>query len=191
MKEYIEREAVKDEILSWAVCINHPEYLSTDDTLYILDNMPAADVAPVRHGTGARPMNIKLEKDAFMPARAHLEDAGLDLRSPVDTIVPAGGSAVIDTGVHVELPAGTAGLIVSKSGLNVKYGLTSEGLIDEGYTGSIVVKLYNNSDTDFFVKRGDKISQLVIIPVRYDNPREVPVLKSTARGTGGFGSTGR
>ena len=50
MKEYIERESIKSEILSWAVCINHPEYLSTDDTLYILDNMPAADVAPVRHG---------------------------------------------------------------------------------------------------------------------------------------------
>lgn len=136
-------------------------------------------------------MNVMLEKDAFLPCRAHKTDAGLDLRSPQNAIVPAHGSVVIDTGVHVEMPAGTAGLIVSKSGLNVRYSLTSEGLIDEGYTGSIVVKLYNDSDTDYFIKRGDKISQLVIIPVRYDNPREVPMLKSTARGTGGFGSTGR
>lgn len=136
-------------------------------------------------------MNIQLEKDAFMPARAHTEDAGLDLHSPVDTIVPAGGSAVIDTGVHVELPAGTAGLLVSKSGLNVRYGLSSTGLIDAGYTGSIVVKLYNHSGVDYYVSRGDKVSQLVIIPVLLPELREVPELSSTPRGNGGFGSTGK
>lgn len=136
-------------------------------------------------------MNIQLEKDAFMPARAHTEDAGLDLHSPVDTIVPAGGSAVIDTGVHVELPAGTAGLLVSKSGLNVRYGLSSTGLIDAGYTGSIVVKLYNHSGVDYYVSRGDKVSQLVIVPVLLPELCEVPELSPTARGNGGFGSTGK
>ena len=136
-------------------------------------------------------MNIQLEKDAFMPARAHTEDAGLDLHSPVDTIVPAGGSAVIDTGVHVELPAGTAGLLVSKSGLNVRYGLSSTGLIDAGYTGSIVVKLYNHSGVDYYVSRGDKVSQLVIVPVLLPELCEVPELSSTPRGSGGFGSTGK
>ena len=136
-------------------------------------------------------MNIQLEKDAFMPARAHSEDAGLDLHSPVDTIVPAGGSAVIDTGVHVELPAGTAGLLVSKSGLNVRYGLSSTGLIDAGYTGSIVVKLYNHSGVDYYVSRGDKVSQLVIVPVLLPELCEVPELSPTARGNGGFGSTGK
>ena len=136
-------------------------------------------------------MNIQLEKDAFMPARAHTEDAGLDLHSPVDTIVPAGGSAVIDTGVHVELPAGTAGLLVSKSGLNVRYGLSSTGLIDAGYTGSIVVNLYNHSGVDYYVSRGDKVSQLVIVPVLLPELCEVPELSSTPRGSGGFGSTGK
>ena len=136
-------------------------------------------------------MNIQLEKDAFMPARAHPEDAGLDLHSPVDTIVPAGGSAVIDTGVHVELPAGTAGLLVSKSGLYIRHGLSSTGLIDVGYTGSIVVKLYNHSGVDYYVSRGDKVSQLVIIPVLLPELCEVPELSSTPRGTGGFGSTGK
>lgn len=136
-------------------------------------------------------MNIQLEKDAFMPARAHSEDAGLDLHSPVDTIVPVGGSAVIDTGVHVELPAGTAGLLVSKSGLYIRHGLSSTGLIDAGYTGSIVVKLYNHSGVDYYVSRGDKVSQLVIVPVLLPELREVPELSSTPRGNGGFGSTGK
>ena len=136
-------------------------------------------------------MNIQLEKDAFMPARAHLEDAGLDLHSPVDAIVPAGGSAVIDTGVHVELPEGTAGLLISKSGLYVKHGLSSTGLIDAGYMGSIVVKLYNHSGVDYYVSRGDKVSQLVIVPVLLPELYEVPALSPTARGNGGFGSTGK
>lgn len=136
-------------------------------------------------------MNVMLEKDAFLPRRAHKTDAGLDLRSPVDAIVPAGGSAVIDTGVHVELPEGTAGLLISKSGLYVKHGLSSTGLIDAGYTGSIVVKLYNHSGVDYYVSRGHKVSQLVIIPVLLPELREVPELSSTPRGNGGFGSTGK
>lgn len=79
----------------------------------------------------------------------------------------------------------------SKSGLNVKYGITSEGVIDVGYTGSIAVKLYNHSGMDYTVRRGDKISQLVVVKI--DTPELVPVVKlaDTERGTGGFGSTGR
>ena len=77
-------------------------------------------------------MKIKLDAGAFMPLRAHETDAGLDLRSPFDCVVPARGSAVIDTGVHVQLPLGTAGMLKSKSGLNVKHGITSEGVIDVG-----------------------------------------------------------
>lgn len=99
-------------------------------------------------------MKIKLDPGAYMPERAHATDGGLDLRSPMATVVPARGSAVIDTGVHVELPLGTAGLLVSKSGLNVRHDITSEGLIDAGYSGSIVVKLYNNGDTPYYIDRG-------------------------------------
>lgn len=113
------------------------------------------------------------------------------MRSPQNAIVPAHGSTVIDTGVHVELPAGTAGLLVSKSGLYIRHGLSSTGLIDTGYTGSIIVKLHNHSGVDYYVSRGDKVSQLVIVPVLLPELCEVPELSSTARGSGGFGSTGK
>ena len=106
-------------------------------------------------------MKVVLDRGAFAPERAHGTDAGLDLRSPKDITVPAHGSAVIDTGVHVEIPFSCAGFLKSKSGLNVKHGITSEGVIDTGYTGSIVAKLYNNSSKDYHVKRGDKITQVV------------------------------
>lgn len=136
-------------------------------------------------------MKIKLDDGAFVPTRAHEHDGGMDLYAMEDQIVPAKESAIFDTGVHVQLPSGTAGLLVSKSGLNVKHGLTSEGLIDEGYTGSIVVKLYNNSGYDYRVHRGDKISQLVILPVITPEVELVEELEDTERGTGGFGSTGK
>ena len=104
-------------------------------------------------------MKIKLDAGAFMPLRAHETDAGLDLRSPFDCVVPARGSAVIDTGVHVQLPLGTAGMLKSKSGLNVKHGITSEGVIDVGYTGSIVAKLYNHSDIPHYGNTENLFSQ--------------------------------
>lgn len=136
-------------------------------------------------------MKIMLDAGAFAPERAHRTDAGIDLKSPVNRAIKAHGSVRIDTGVHVQLPHRTAGLLVAKSGLNVKHGITSTGLIDEGYTGSIVVKMYNNSDTTYIVHRGDKISQLVVIPVKYEQVKIVDKLdKKTERGAQGFGSTG-
>lgn len=136
-------------------------------------------------------MKIKLDENAFMPTRAHETDAGLDLRSPMDDVVPSWGSATINTGVHIELPKNTTGFLKSKSGLNVKHGITSEGVIDVGYTGSIAVKLYNHTDKDYIVRRGDKISQLVILPILTPQLELVNELESTERGDGGFGSTGR
>lgn len=135
-------------------------------------------------------MKVKLDEFALMPERAHPTDAGLDLRSPCDVTVHAGGSAVIDTGVHTELPFGTVGLLKSRSGLNVRHGILSEGVIDEGYTGSIRVKLYNHSGEDYEVRRGDKITQLVILPVVIPELEAVDELCETERGDGGFGSTG-
>jgi dUTP pyrophosphatase len=136
-------------------------------------------------------MKVKLEKWAYMPERAHSTDAGADLRSPRDVIIMANNSVVIDTGVHIELPPNTVGMIKSKSGLNVKHGITSEGVIDVGYTGSIAVKLYNHSDKPYEVKAGDKISQLVIMPILTPSFELVNELEGTERGDGGFGSTGR
>lgn len=135
---------------------------------------------------------VQLDEGAYMPERAHELDAGLDLRAPVDILVPcSGGSAIIDTGVHVQLPPDSVGMLKSKSGLNVKHGIVSEGVIDCGYDGSITVKLYNHSDTAYQVKRGDKISQLVILPVLRPTPVQVDKIEGGERGNNGFGSTGR
>ena len=136
-------------------------------------------------------MKIKLDRGAFIPVRAHGTDAGADLRSPIDTVVPARGSRVIDTGVHIQLPRDCVGMLKSKSGLNVKYGITSEGVIDEGYTGPIKVKLYNHGEKDYVIERGDKITQLVVVPCRYLYFDLVDYLEDSERGGDGFGSTGR
>ena len=127
-----------------------------------------------------------------MPVRVHETDAGLDLRAKEGQIIPAKESAVFKTGVHVKLPKGTAGVIISKSGLNVKHDITSTGLIDEGYDGEIVVKMINHGGLDYKVEAGDKISQLVIVPVLYESIEVVDDLEQDSdRGSAGFGSTGR
>lgn len=136
-------------------------------------------------------MEIMLDNGAYMPSRAHSTDAGLDLRTPKAVTVPAYGSATVDTGVHVALPHGCAGLLVSKSGLNVRHDITSTGLIDEGYTGSIVVKLYNHGGGDYQLAAGDKITQLVVIPSIRESLEQVSAFVRTERGDNGFGSTGR
>ena len=98
---------------------------------------------------------------------------------------------MIDTGVHIELPNGTVGFLKSKSGLNVKHDITSEGVIDVGFTGSIKAKLYNHGTKPYQVLRGDKITQLVIFDCRFPDVEIVDKLESTERGENGFGSTGR
>ena len=156
-------------------------------------------------------MKIKLDPLAIMPTRAHDTDAGLDLYAREDKVVPAGESACFDTGVHCTLPkvymavtdlnddewdgkwvdCVSVGFLKSKSGLNVKHNITSDGVVDMGYTGSIVVKLYNHGTEDYPVCRGDKISQLVILPVLTPRLEIVNELDETDRGDKGFGSTGR
>lgn len=135
-------------------------------------------------------MKIRLDEGATMPTRAHETDAGLDLYAKESKNIPARGSAVFDTGVHIELPENTVGMLKSKSGLNVKFGITSEGVIDVGYTGSIRAKLYNNTDNDYIVLAGDKITQLVIMPILTPELELVESLEQTERGDNGFGSTG-
>lgn len=136
-------------------------------------------------------MKIVLEKGAYKPEKAHPDDAGFDLMARKGQIVPAHGSATFNTGVHIEMPQGLVGFLKSKSGLNIKHGITSEGVIDAGYTGSICVKLYNNTRIPYMVEKGDKISQLVILPICSDELEVVDSLDETARGNNGFGSSGR
>ena len=141
-------------------------------------------------------LKVMLDPGAKMPTRAHETDAGLDLYSTVDTVLPVqsactDGSVCIDTGVHIEIPAGYVGFLKSKSGLNVKSGIQSEGVIDSGYTGSIMVKLYNHGKNPIPIKMGQKISQLVLLPIITPELEIVDRLEETERGAGGFGSTGR
>lgn len=136
-------------------------------------------------------MKIKLDNGAYTPTRAHSADAGLDIYSREQKLVRAHDSECFDTGVHIEIPKGFVGFLKSKSGLNVKHGLTSEGVIDSGYTGSICVKLYNNSDEDYIINGGDKISQLVILPIVLPDLEIVTELGKTDRGNNGFGSSGK
>lgn len=136
-------------------------------------------------------LKIMLDAGAKVPTRAHEADAGLDICAATYGVVPSGGSCTFDTGVHAEIPSGYVGMLKSKSGLNCKHGLVSEGVIDAGYTGSIVVKLYNHGASPYTVKAGEKISQLVILPIIAPEPEVVDSLADTERGTGGFGSTGK
>ena len=132
-----------------------------------------------------------IEPMAYLPVRAHADDAGFDLFAPKYDLVPAQGSTVIDTGVHIQIPKGYAGLVVSKSGLNFKHGIISDGLIDAGYTGSIKVKLYNMTRSSFEIRPKDKISQIVFIKIVEPMLIKTDKLEETDRGDNGFGSTGR
>ena len=136
-------------------------------------------------------MKIVLDDGAYMPERAHSTDAGLDLKTPKPLLIKPKSSIGVDTGVHVELPPNTVGMLKSKSGLNMKYGITSEGVIDEGYTGAIVAKLYNNGDEPVVLTEGSKITQPVILPVIIPDALDVvESLEDTERGDNGFGSSG-
>lgn len=136
-------------------------------------------------------VRVKLDEGAFLPERAHATDAGADIRTPYDVVVPARGSAIVRTGVHLETPHGYASMLKSKSGLNLKRGIVSEGVIDEGFTGEVMVKLYNHSDVPVRFARGDKISQVVLIRVSYADFAEVDEIAGGPRGDAGYGSTGR
>lgn len=136
-------------------------------------------------------VKFKLDAGAFVPTKAHKQDAGFDVFARDSKIIRAGCSEIFDTGVHIYIPDGYAGLLCSKSGLNIKHGLTSEGVIDAGYVGSVCVKLYNNSDESYEVKCGDKISQLLIIPIIDAELEQTDEVPDTERGSAGFGSSGR
>lgn len=136
-------------------------------------------------------VKVLLDDGAFMPKKAYEIDAGFDLFTPYDVTVGSLGSQVIDTGVHIEIPIGYVGMLKSKSGLNVNHNLVGEGVIDAGYTGSIRVKLYNKCGESHSFKRGDKIIQLVLLPIPKVDLVQTDHLEDTDRGDNGFGSTGR
>jgi dUTP pyrophosphatase len=142
-------------------------------------------------------MNVEVlivAEDEFLPTYASPGDAGADLRSTEDVVIPARDRALLHTGVRIALPSGFVGLVHPRSGLAAKHGITvlnSPGTVDAGYRGELMVTLYNSTDENFEVKRGDRIAQLVIQAVEHAKFIAVTELPESARGNSGFGSTGR
>ena len=133
----------------------------------------------------------RLDPAAILPTRAHADDAGLDLYALEDSVVPPGEGRLLRTGVAMALPAGHVGLVCDRSSL-AKRGLkTVGGVIDAGYRGELGVLAWNLSRVDQPVKRGERCAQLLVIPIATPVPVETDDLGDTARGAGGFGSTGR
>jgi dUTP pyrophosphatase len=137
----------------------------------------------------------KLTDDAVLPSRAHEGDAGLDLYACEPAHIGPGERWSIGTGVAVEIPTGHAGLVLPRSGLARDHGIAlvnSPGLIDSGYRGEVRVLLLNTDPADTFrVQAGERIAQLAIVPIALASPVEVEALADSARGDGGFGSSGR
>jgi dUTP pyrophosphatase len=137
----------------------------------------------------------RLNEEAVLPSRAHEGDAGLDLYACEAAHIGPGERWSIGTGIALEIPGGHAGLVLPRSGLAKRHGISlvnSPGLIDAGYRGEIRVLLLNTDPAEVFrVEPGDRIAQLVITPVALADPVEAEVLSDSARGDGGFGSSGR
>lgn len=137
-------------------------------------------------------MDVKIKKDSIgiMPTRAHIWDAGLDLYAADTKTVPAHGRMVFDLGIHIQLSPNFSGYVKSRSGMMAKNGIITDGTIDPGYTGAIKVVLFNLSNEDYRVNRGDKIAQLVIVQHEIPGLILVDDLDDSERGEDGFGSTG-
>lgn len=150
--------------------------------------------AVIEHRGDVKDVAVQLDPGAVMPIRFHGTDAGADLFCKLDmedvTIEP-GDSVLIDTGVHVQLPPNTVGMLKSKSGLNCMLACTTTGVIDEGYDGPIKVRVYNHGSYPKTFAAGEKVTQLVIMPVFYPGFYQVDEVEGGERGSDGFGSTGK
>jgi dUTP pyrophosphatase len=136
----------------------------------------------------------RLDPEATLPERAHPGDAGFDLRSVEEVEVGPGERAMVRTGLAVAIPEGHAGLVLPRSGLASRHGLTlanAPGLIDAGYRGEVICAVVNlDRTTPVKIAKGDRIAQLVIVAVPDLQPAWVDELPTSTRGEGGFGSTG-
>jgi dUTP diphosphatase len=136
----------------------------------------------------------RLHPDARLPTAQHPGDAGLDLYAVADAEVAPGERAMVPTGVAVAIPEGHAGLVLPRSGLASRSGLTlanAPGLIDAGYRGEVICAVVNlDRETPVRIAKGDRIAQLVVVALPDVKPTWAEKLTSTSRGDGGFGSTG-
>ena len=134
---------------------------------------------------------ILLNEQAILPTKSHFDDAGFDLYASEDNVIVGRQRKTIKTGVSFEMPTYFAGLIWPRSGLSVKKGIdVLAGVIDSGYRGEVMVCLYNTSDEDVEIKRGDRIAQIIFQEVPLVSLIESEELETSQRGSNGFGSTG-
>lgn len=137
---------------------------------------------------------VKLSEKATLPTRAHDNDAGLDLHAAESARLAPGARVSVGTGLAVQIPEGVGGLVLPRSGMAIKHGVTlvnSPGLIDPGYRGEVRVLLFNTDPTlEFKISPGDRIAQLLLVPVVHATPLNAEALDDSTRGEGGFGSTG-
>lgn len=133
----------------------------------------------------------RLMDGATLPTRAHPDDAGLDLYALEDATLLPGEGRVVKTGVALAIPDQHVGLVCDRSSMAKKGLKTAGGVIDAGYRGELGVMLWNISALAHEVKKGERIAQLLVIPIAVPAPVEVSDLGATARGAGGFGSTGK
>lgn len=142
-------------------------------------------------------LSPKIGRDIPLPFYATPGSAAMDLHACMEqaVVIPAGGRAVIPTGIAIALPsAGYVALVFARSGLGIKHGIAPAncvGVIDSDYRGEILVGLQNSGSTDFTIQTGDRIAQLMITPVVQASVQMVDDLDQTQRGAGGFGSTGK
>jgi dUTP pyrophosphatase len=136
---------------------------------------------------------LRLDEQLPLPAHAHPGDGGTDLMARNRVALEPGERALVPTGIAVAIPVGYAGLVTPRSGLAVRHGLTvlnGPGLVDSGYRGELKVTLVNLGAEPAVLERGDRIAQLVVVPVETQELTPVTELPESARGSGGFGSTG-
>ena len=126
----------------------------------------------------------------MLPHRAHATDSGADLFALERTVLPAHTVVKVRTGIAVELPENTSGIIWGKSSVESKGIKAMAGLVDAPYRGELLVCMYNLNDSEFIFEAGQKVAQLVVLPTLYPSFEEAAELSDTTRGTGGFGSTG-
>ena len=134
---------------------------------------------------------VKLTADAVLPTRAHADDAGMDLYALGEVTLEPGQCAVVPTGIAMAIPAGYVGLVADRSSLARKGIKTAGGVIDAGYRGEVGAGLWNISRAPVTLGRGDRVAQLLLVPVATPAVKEVKTLSESKRGKGGFGSTGR
>ncbi len=132
----------------------------------------------------------KLDERAKLPHRAHPTDSGADLFALEQTRIPARSVVKVRTGIAIELPENTSGIIWGKSSVESKGIKAMAGLVDAPYRGELLVCMYNLNETDFVFEAGQKVAQLVVLPTLYPAFEETAELSDTTRGKGGFGSTG-